>query len=60
MNFRLVPKVYNDVCVIYLQSNQDVIEVARILIPQDAQLSDTMDMVKKITDAMKERYKRSI
>jgi len=58
--FRLVPKVYNDIAVIYMQTKDEVIEVGRILLPQDNQLSDTMDMINKITNAMKERYKRSI
>lgn len=59
-NFRIVPKVFNDIVVFYLQTREETVEVGRILLPADNQLQDTMDMVKKIADAMKDRYRKSI
>lgn len=59
-NIKLVPKCKDNIVVIFLCTADRRIEIARLCMPDDGQLCDTVDCVKEIIKALEKRIGSSV
>lgn len=60
-NFRLVPKMRNNLCCIYhVNAAGESVEVARLLFPNDNQVNDNVETVNSIIVTLRKRIRKSI